>query len=147
MKQVCDILQSNSTGNFTLDAQASALQASIVMRDHQSDAMVITDGDEVVGVLRASDLVHKLLAEDLDPHHTPVRDLMSQNVVYGSSEMDVESVRRLMASHRMTDLPVINQEGYLVGMVNVLNIESASRDQTLPLDRWGETAQNRPLSA
>ncbi len=78
-----------------------------------SGAPVVCDG-ELAGVVSLEDLIRALQANDLD---APIERYMSRNlIVIRDSEAAVEAVERLTRK-RVGRLPVVNDQGKLVGMI------------------------------
>ena len=72
----------------------------------------------VCGVVTDRDLVTRCIASGRNPAATPVRDVMSANVVSAVSAMTTEEAARLMGSRQIRRLPVV-ENGKLCGMVSL----------------------------
>jgi uncharacterized protein (DUF2267 family) len=115
------------------------------MGDHHIGAILVGEGRDVVGIVTDRDLVLELIAGDLDPHRTHLRDIMSEPVAsidVGAAAVDAA---RLMHEHACRRVP-ITEDGIPVGMVTlddlchdgevfpnqVRAVLSAQLDSTLP---------------
>lgn len=81
----------------------------------------------VCGVVTDRDLVTRCIASERNPAATPVRDVMSANVVSAVSAMTTEEAARLMGSRQIRRLPVV-ENGKLCGMVSLGDL--ANRKET-----------------
>ena len=81
----------------------------------------------VCGVVTDRDLVTRCIASGRNPAATPVRDVMSANVVLAVSAMTTEEAARLMGSRQIRRLPVV-ENGKLCGMVSLGDL--ANRKET-----------------
>ena len=81
----------------------------------------------VCGVVTDRDLVTRCIASGRNPAATPVRDVMSANVVSAVSAMTTEEAARLMGSRQIRRLPVV-ENGKLCGMVSLGDL--ANRKET-----------------
>jgi len=98
------------------------------LRVHRVSGLPVADAEgTVVGVVSETDLLTK---RDMDgrpewlPHrkHAPIgeltaADLMTEPAVTTSPDELVSSVARLMSSHKLRRLPVVDSQGHLVGIV------------------------------
>jgi len=73
---------------------------------------VVDEEGRLIGVLSLRDLIVA------DPR-TKVAEIMNPKVVYVRTDTDQEEVARLMADYDFTVLPVVDEEGRLVGIVTV----------------------------
>jgi Mg2+ transporter (mgtE) len=73
---------------------------------------VVDEEGRLMGVLSLRDLIVA------DPR-TKVAEIMNPKVVYVRTDTDQEEVARLMADYDFTVLPVVDEEGHLVGIVTV----------------------------
>ncbi|MGQ9692021.1 MAG: magnesium transporter [Thermaceae bacterium] len=73
---------------------------------------VVDEEGRLIGVLSLRDLIVA------DPK-TRVKEILNPDVVYVRTDTDQEEVARLMADYDFTVLPVVDEEGRLVGIVTV----------------------------
>lgn len=64
------------------------------------------------------------MAAETDPENTPIREIMSRNVVTVTPDDDVREAARLMASEQIRRLPV-TQDGKVVGMLSLGDISKS----------------------
>ncbi len=81
----------------------------------------------VCGVVTDRDLVTRCIASGRNPAATPIRDVMSANVVSAVSAMTTEEAANLMGSRQIRRLPVV-ENGKLCGMVSLGDL--ANRKET-----------------
>ncbi|MDI1460681.1 CBS domain-containing protein [Catellatospora sp. KI3] len=111
------------TGDLVcVDADAALVEASRLMRSHDIDELLVTDGTTLIGTLTAYELVARGLAEDLDPHAATVRDLLGRELVTVHADDDITEALRLMALHGLGRLPVC-EAGRVVGVVSRADLD------------------------
>lgn len=81
----------------------------------------------VCGLVTDRDLVTRCIASGRNPVSTPVREVMTRNVVSASGNMDADDAARLMGREQIRRLPVI-ENGKLCGMVSLGDL--ANSEQT-----------------
>ncbi|MBV1853157.1 CBS domain-containing protein [Catellatospora tritici] len=104
-----------------VDRQAPMVDIARLMREHGIDDVLVTDEDKLLGVVNARDLV-LALADDLDPHNTIAEDLVKQDVVAVHADDGVSEAMRLMRSHALHRLPVLEAER-VVGVVTWIDVD------------------------
>jgi CBS domain-containing protein len=106
-----------SSNPCTIDADKSVAYAAQMMRDEDVGLAPIVEGDKLVGTLTDRDIAIRVVAEGKDPQSTPVREVASTKVVTLDPQQDLDEAVRLMAEHQVRRLPVVEEDGRLVGVV------------------------------
>jgi len=79
---------------------------------------IVDDARRVLGVFTDGDL-RRALDKQLDVHGTRMRDVMTVNPRTARPRMLAAEAVHLMEAHRITALPVVDDQGTLVGALNV----------------------------
>jgi CBS domain-containing protein len=108
----------------TVASSASVVEAARLMRDEDVGALPVADDGQVVGVVTDRDLVVRVLAEGADPESTRVADVTSGGTVTVTPDQDLEEALRLMASHQVRRLPVVEGDR-LVGILAQADVAQA----------------------
>jgi CBS domain-containing protein len=87
------------------------------MRDEDAGALPVVEGDRLIGMLTDRDVVVRVVAEGRDPASTRVGEVASRRLVTIDPQQDADEALRLMAQHQVRRLPVVEEDGKLVGMV------------------------------
>jgi CBS domain-containing protein len=101
----------------SIDAGKSVAYAAKMMRDEDVGIAPIVEGDRLVGVLTDRDVAVRVVAEGLDPERVKVFEVASRDVVTLDPDQDLDEALRLMARHQVRRLPVVEEDGRLVGVV------------------------------
>ena len=101
----------------TVKTGDSVVDAAKLMRGEDAGIAPILDGERLVGVLTDRDIAIRVVAEGKDPAATKVEDVASHELVTLDPEQDLDDALRLMAQHQVRRLPVVEQDGKLVGIV------------------------------
>jgi len=81
-------------------------------------SIVITDYDhKCVGIFTERDAI-RIIANEV-PLDTPIDQVMTKNVVTIGEEASLEEARRIVMSHRIRHIPVVDQKGELVGLLSI----------------------------
>jgi CBS domain-containing protein len=101
----------------SIGADKPVAYAAKMMRDENVGLAPIVEGDKLIGTLTDRDIAIRVVAEGKDPTSTIVREVASRQVVTIDPEQDLDEALRLMAQHQVRRLPVVEEDGRLVGVV------------------------------
>jgi len=106
------------TGNpRAIDAEKPVAEAAKMMRDEDVGLAPIVQGDRLVGTLTDRDIAIRVVAEGRDPDSTTVREVASTDLVTIDPTQSLDEALRLMAQHQVRRLPVVEEDGRLVGVL------------------------------
>jgi CBS domain-containing protein len=122
MQTVADILRSKSDPKvYTIAPQAMVYDAIEMMNDRHIGALVVLEGDEIVGIVTERDFTQKMVLKARLSRATPVGDIMTSPVILVRSEQTTEDCMVLMGANKVRHLPVVDG-GRLVGMVSIRDL-------------------------
>jgi CBS domain-containing protein len=101
----------------SIDSEKSVAYAAKMMRDEDVGFAPIVEGDRLVGAVTDRDIAVKVVAEGRDPEQTSVREIASTDLITVYPEQELDEALRLMANHQVRRLPVVEQDGRLVGVL------------------------------
>jgi CBS domain-containing protein len=113
----------------SIDADKPVAYAAKMMRDEDVGLAPIVEGDRLVGTLTDRDIAIRVVAEGRDPESTSVRDVASTDLVTVDPQQDFEEALRLMAQHQVRRLPVVEEDGRLVGVVAQADVARQADDR------------------
>lgn len=111
-------LKQNPGEVYTISPDATVFEAIAKMAEKNVGALVVTDGDKVIGMLSERDYTRKVALKGRVSRETPVRDIISTNVITVSPHHSIEECMRLMTEHRIRHLPVMDGNK-LVGIISI----------------------------
>src|SRR5579884_1057138 len=112
----------------TIGSDATVVEAARVMRDADTGIVPIVDGDKVVATITDRDIAVRLVAEGGDARATKAVDVASRELVTIDPQQDLDEALRLMARHQVRRLPVVEEDGRLVGIVAQADIATHASD-------------------
>ncbi|MDG9689094.1 CBS domain-containing protein [Streptomyces sp. DH17] len=123
----------------TVEPQTSVTAVARIMRDRDLGAVLVTDGDELRGLVTDRDLVIRSVAEGGDPERTTVAGACSDDLVTVRSDDELNHAVELMRDHAVRRVPVID-DGRPVGIVSLGDL-AMERD---PESALGDISVARP---
>jgi len=119
MTTVAQILKSKPDNTVhSTTPTASVFDAVKLMADKNIGALLVKEGERIVGVITERDYARKIVLMARASKDTPVRDVMTANVMFVQPERSSEECMALMTENRLRHLPVLDQ-GRLVGLVSI----------------------------
>ncbi len=113
-ESIRDVMTSNPR---SLESGSSAVEAARLMRDEDVGIVPIVEGKKLVGTVTDRDIVTRVVAEGKTPESVTVGDIASRELVTIDPQQDLDDALRLMARHQVRRLPVVEEDGKLVGIV------------------------------
>ncbi|XTZ18129.1 CBS domain-containing protein [Micromonospora echinospora] len=107
-----------TTRLVTMDANDTLTAAAQEMRDSAIGDVVVTDGDDVVGIITDRDITVRGVAAQRDPDRTTLRQIASTDLVTVSQYDDAVAATDLMRTYAVRRLPVMDG-GRLIGLVSI----------------------------
>jgi CBS domain-containing protein len=113
----------------SIDAGKSVAYAAKMMRDEDVGLAPIVEDDKLIGMLTDRDIAIRVVAEGRNPDQVTVREVASKQVVTIDPQQDLDQALRIMAKHQVRRLPVVEEDGTLVGVVAQADIAREGDDK------------------
>ena len=118
MKTVNQILKIKGRTVWSIRPGASILEALKTMAEKEVGALVVMDGEKLVGIFSERDYARKIILRGRSSRETLISDIMTKTVIYVDPNQTVEECMALMTGKHIRHLPVL-EEGRLVGIVSI----------------------------
>jgi CBS domain-containing protein len=118
MAKVKDILALKGQSVWSVTPDSSVYDAIKLMAEKGIGALMIIDGEKVVGILSERDYARKVILQGRASRTTQAREIMTTHVLYAQPEQNIEECMALMTDKRIRHLPVY-EEGRLVGVISI----------------------------
>ncbi len=125
-KTIRDLMTSNPT---TIEPDKTVVDAAKLMDDEDAGLIPIVEGQKLVGTITDRDIAIRVVAEGKDPQSAKVRDVMTSRLVTVDPEQDLDEALRLMAEHQVRRLPVVEEDGKIVGIVAQADVAKHTSDE------------------
>ena len=116
--KVSDILKGKSSNIYSVTGDVSVYEAIKVMGEKNIGALLIMEGERLTGILSERDYARKVVLKGKSSRETPVRDIMTENVLTVASNDSIEICMAIMTDKHIRHLPVVD-EGRVLGMVSI----------------------------
>ena len=109
------------------------------MRDLDVGPLPVCGDDyRLAGMVTDRDITVRAVAEGKDPRTTKVREAMTEEIIYGFEDQDVQEAARTMQERQVRRLLVMNRDKRLVGIVSLGDLATESGDK----QKSGEVLQD-----
>lgn len=133
MKTLKQMLADKSRPLAVVAPSDTVFHALSVMAANNVGALLVLDGEQLVGVFSERDYARKIILQGKTSKETLVREIMSDKVAYVTPSSTVDECMALMTEKHFRHLPVLSDDGAVVGMVSIGDLvkETISSQQFL----------------
>ena len=119
MGHVSDILDAKGRDVLSVDGTATVLEAIATMVDGNVGALLVYEGTRLVGIVTERDYLRRVTLQGRDERTTPVREIMSPELVYVGPDASIDECMAVMTERRIRHLPVLTDDREVVGVVSI----------------------------
>ncbi len=124
IKTIREILNNKGHQIWSVSPDTKIFEALQLMAEKNIGALVVLDGDKLVGIISERDYARKVALKGKTSKETPVRDIMTPKVLYVTPEKTAEDCMALMIEKHIRHLPVYEQDK-LIGVVSIGDVVKA----------------------
>ncbi len=112
----------------TFAPESTARDAAVLMTEQNIGALVVTEGDSVVGIVTERDFLKKVVGAKADPDSITVRDIMTPDPDTVTGDCLASQALQMMVSKGYRHLPILTDDGKPCGMVSVRDLYEAVQE-------------------
>ena len=124
MKLVKHLLDTKGREVFTIDEDASVVDAIRMMAERSVGSLLVMQGQELKGIVTERDYARKVILKGRESETTRVGDIMSTELATATPDQTVKHCMELMTDRRLRHLPVI-VDGAVVGLISIGDLVQA----------------------
>lgn len=135
MRTVRQLLEAKAPEVFSIGPDAPVLDAVRLMAEKHIGALLVMEGERLVGILSERDYARKVVLQGRSSRDTPVRDIMTSDVVTVRPNETSDHCMQVVTERRVRHLPVLDGDR-VVGVVSIGDlVKAVIEDQQLELDQ------------
>jgi CBS domain-containing protein len=128
-----------------MNCHETVLKAYKKYRDFKVGCLVIKDNERCVGIVTERDLIERtinIIPEEkektmlIDPKKTEIKEIMSDGIRSIHPFEKIQTAVEIMEKYRIKKLPVISDNGKLVGIITITDIALAVPELTGRVERF-----------
>ena len=113
----------------TVTPDTTAQEAAGFMLSEDAGSMPVSEGDRLIGMVTDRDIAVRGVAKGRGPE-TPVRELMTDQVICVREDDDVDDVASKMSETQVRRLPVVDADDRLCGIVSLGYLSRETNDES-----------------
>jgi CBS domain-containing protein len=137
--KVGTLLRNKTGAIWSLDPSASVYEAIRIMAEKEIGALLVMQGEKLVGIVSERDYARKIVLQGRSSHDTPVADIMTSPVITVSPGDTVGECMRIVTERRIRHLPVVEGERVtgIVSIGDLVNWVVSEQQETIRhLEAW-----------
>jgi CBS domain-containing protein len=103
---------------YSVGATETVYRAVEMMAAKNIGALLVTEGERIVGICTERDYARKIVLKGLDSRKTQVKEIMTEDMITVKPETTLEQCMALMTNHHIRHLPVV-ENGHLTGIISI----------------------------
>ncbi len=133
MKPILELLKKRDSAVYKVAPDVTVFDGLKLLSDYGVGAMLVMEGDMLVGVFSERDYTRKIALQGLNSRETPVSVIMTRDVITVGPHTRTRECMTLMSQHKIRHLPVLDGKKVL-GMISIRDIMDdiiADHEQTI----------------
>lgn len=136
MKTIKQILAEKTRPLTTVAPGNTVLSAMELMRERDIGAVMVVDGNKLVGIFTERDCLHKVSSLERNTREVLVSEVMTEQVRYVTPDMEVSQGLALMTERYFRHLPVLDDQKNILGIVSIGDLVKAKiSDQSFIIEQ------------
>jgi CBS domain-containing protein len=128
--QISQVLRHKGREVATIDGSESVRTALAVLAERGIGALVVSaDGRRIDGIMSERDIARGLHEHGAGLLTEPVSSVMTAEVRTCGPQANVTDLAQTMTDHRVRHVPVVDDDGALVGIVSIGDVVKARLDE------------------
>jgi CBS domain-containing protein len=135
MRTVRQLLEAKAPEVFAIGPDAPVIDAIRLMAEKRIGAVLVMQAGKLVGILSERDYARKIVLQGRSSKDTPVRDIMTAQVISVGLGDSTDHCMQLVTDKRIRHLPVLDGD-HVLGVVSIGDlVKAVIEDQQLELDQ------------
>jgi CBS domain-containing protein len=118
MKTMKDLLQVKGREVWSITPGAAVFDAISMMAERGVGALPVIEAGRLVGIVSERDYARKVILQGRSSRDTPVRDIMTTQVICVAPDQTIDVAMALMTGKHIRHLPIV-EGGQVVGVISI----------------------------
>jgi len=128
VKRVRDILTRKGNDVWSISPSASVYDAMKLMADKGIGALLVMEGEKLVGIISERDYARKVILQGRSSRTTSVEEIMTSRVAYAEPGQNIEECMAVMTEKRIRHLPVM-EASQVRGVISIGDLVKSIIDE------------------
>jgi CBS domain-containing protein len=105
-----------------IDGDVTAKEVAVILNERAIGCVIVVQNENPIGIITDRDMLRRVLLESRDPKTTKAFQIMTAPLFFGNPHMSIQEAVQLMSERKIRKLPIIDDEGRLVGMITLTDL-------------------------
>ena len=119
MKTIAQFLSEHNRSIHAVSVHATVRQALELMAEKNIGALVVLEGQQLVGMFSERDYARKVALKGKSSVDTQVREIMTAEVIVMTAGQSITECMQTMTDHHIRHLPVLDAQQQMVGLISI----------------------------
>ena len=134
MGDVSDILEGKGRQVLAIEGAATVYDAIVKMVEGNVGALLVNEDGRLAGIVTERDYLRRVTLQGRDERTTPVREIMTSELVYVGPDASIDECMAVMTERRIRHLPVLADEREVLGIVSIGDVvKFQSKEQSVQI--------------
>ena len=121
----------------SLDENTLIGEAAKAMYERDISCAIVTHNDTIqkirlpIGIVTARDMLNRVIAQNMGPFKVTLKEIMSAPLIAINRNASAKDAVLLMKNKDITQLPVLNEAGEMMGIVSLKSILGSIQDRDI----------------
>lgn len=129
MKTLVDEIMSE--GVISVSSNTSIRDAAVLMAGKNVGAIMVLEGGKMLGMFSERDILNRVVAKNVDPDKTQVKETMSSPVITIDAGTTANDAHYIMTVKHIRHLPVVDKQGKPIGMLGIRDLLESVLNETI----------------
>ena len=106
---------------YSVSPEIMVYDAIKLMTEVNVGALLVMEDNKLVGIMSERDYTRKVILEARSSRETPVRDIMTSDVLTVTPDQSIEDCMKMMSEHHIRHLPVA-ENGQPIGVISMMDV-------------------------
>lgn len=124
----------------TCAPEKTVQEAAVLMTEENIGALIVVEGERVVGIVTERDIMRKVVGGGLDAAETKVADIMTKNPDTVTGDCLAATALNMMVEKGYRHLPLLTDDGKPCGMVSVRDlyrvVQTALQEELVAVENY-----------
>ena len=106
----------------TIECDKTVWEACDIYSNYKIGCLLVTKNGRLDGIVTERDIIHRVIINQKDPEITKIEEIMSKDIKSVLPTAEIKEAAKIMSQNNIKKLPVITDDGNLVGIITITDI-------------------------
>ena len=118
MKTISQFLDQSNRPIHSVGPNATIREALEIMAQHNIGALLVIDGQTLVGIFSERDYARKVVLKGLSSNDAKVSEVMTSKVITINTKHSIDQCMQIMTDKHIRHLPIVN-DSQVLGLISI----------------------------